>query len=655
MIDGSDLSFRGGTIMCRSFVLTCVALLGSQAFLYAQEAPAVRRIGEAPWRHAGCSMVAYTPRGDRLITAGGGFRVWDTATGRILHDIPADPIHIHKLAVVGPEGKQLATLGHTDATVRLWDLTTGKEIAKHKHQRFEPSSMAVSADGKLLALGNWNLDVILFQLPSFKVLHTFRGLPEDALPQDKVNQQVQVSRIVSGLAFSPNGRYLAVAATNGGNWVYEVRSKKLLHKWRKFSYAGTVAFAPDSKLWLSGYQNRKDPDRNTVDYWTLYQAIDLARGGETLDIKTKGPFYPLAFSPDGQLVGFVPFQGEFGIWSVAEKRTVFHYKSLGDPHVDLAFSPDGKTLAVASAGLRMFDTRTWRDLRTPEGHVSGIVAAQFTPDGANIITASYDTTTRLWDARTGKERHRFEGHIRNIESMSLSGDGRMAATGDSFGWIHLWDLAAKKQVARFKHTDLYYSAYGLGFSPDGTQLAVTGTSLTANIFDVKTQKIVRSLRGYDGLESVGQWDLCWSPDGRMLAGIGGNYDSVYLWDPTRGRLRARTAPVKGRIFGFSFSPDAEVLAYWADNKVHVLRLKDYKVVREFPKVRFGPTAFSPNGRWLVAGGKLWDEATGKELYDFRRDFASVHFDRESRRLVTVGRYETFVEVWDLGRLPFARK
>ena len=29
---------------------------------------------------------------------------------------------------------------------------------------------------------------------------------------------------------------------------------------------------------------------------------------------------------------------------------------------------------------------------------------------------------------------------------------------------------------------------------------------------------------------------------------------------------------------------------------------------------------------------------------FPSEFASVHFDRESRRLVTVGRYETFVEV-----------
>src|SRR5262245_30799892 len=42
--------FPRGTVMGRSFLLTCVAWLAGQAFLYGHEAPAVRRIGEAPWR-----------------------------------------------------------------------------------------------------------------------------------------------------------------------------------------------------------------------------------------------------------------------------------------------------------------------------------------------------------------------------------------------------------------------------------------------------------------------------------------------------------------------------------------------------------------------------------------------------------------------------
>ncbi|HMF16645.1 MAG TPA: hypothetical protein VKE98_05525 [Gemmataceae bacterium] len=249
--------------MHRSLLMTCCVLLTWQTDVYSQEALAVRRIGEAPWRDPGASMVAYAPKGDRLITAGGGFRVWDTATGKVLHDIPAGPIQSgpaleRGIAVVGPEGKQLATLGHTDRTIRLWDLTTGKEIAKYKHDKSDLNSMAVSADGKLLAAGDWNLDVVLFQLPTFKVLHTFRGLPADALPQDKVNQHEQVSRIVNGIAFSPNGKYLALGATNGMNCVYEVESKKLVHKFRKFNYAGTVAFSSNNQLWLSGYQSRKN-------------------------------------------------------------------------------------------------------------------------------------------------------------------------------------------------------------------------------------------------------------------------------------------------------------------------------------------------------------------------------------------------------------
>jgi WD40 repeat protein len=647
--------------MRRSLLMALCIVLTFQAQVYGQEAPPVRRIGTAPWRHPGATMVAYTPKGDRLIIGGSGFRGWDNATGKILHDVDAGPIPFGParqigLAVVGPEGKQLATVGFTDQTVRLWDLDTGKEIASYKHEKSDPTSIAVSADGKLLALGNWNLEVILFQLPTLKVLHTFHDLPED-----QVNQNEQVSRIgndnwfspmstiVSGIAFSPNGKYLAVGATNGSNWVYDVESRKLLHKYRKFSYAGPVAFAPDNTLWIAGYPHAKDPKKKSLDYWSLYQAIDLASGAETHHIKTKGPMYPLVFSQDGKWVGYVPFQWEFAIWSLAEKRCVFHCESLGDPHVGLAFSTDGKTLAVASGGLRMFDTKTWRDPRIAEGHVGAIVAAQFTPDGAHIVTAGYDTTTRLWDAKTGKEINRFDGHIRKIESMSLSGDGKLAATGDSYGWIHLWDLPAKMQIARFKQTDRYDSAYSASFSPDGTQLATTGISLTAHIFDVKTQKLIRSMRG-DELESSGQWELCWSPDGKTLAGIGGNYDSLYLWDPARGNLLVADAPVKFRIRALSYSPDAEVLAYWADEKLRILSLKDYKVVREIPNVRSGAIAFSPNGKWLCAGAKLYDYASGKELHDFARDFVAVHFDRASRLLLTVERNQTVAEVWDVKRL-----
>src|SRR5262249_23845899 len=203
-------------------------------------------------------------------------------------------------------GKQLATLEHHEGTIRLWDLTTGKEIAKYKHEKFGPSTMAVSADGKLLALGDWNLDVVLFQLPSFKVVHTFRGLPEDALPPNKVNQQEQVSRIVNGLAFSPNGRYLAVSATNGGNWVYDVESKKLLHKYHKFNYGGPVAFSPANKLWLSGYRPSNDPQRLN-DYGTTYQALDVKSGAVLHEIKTNHPPYPLPFSPPPNLLPPLPF------------------------------------------------------------------------------------------------------------------------------------------------------------------------------------------------------------------------------------------------------------------------------------------------------------------------------------------------------------
>jgi WD40 repeat protein len=68
-----------------------------------------------------------------------------------------------------------------------------------------------------------------------------------------------------------------------------------------------------------------------------------------------------------------------------------------------AFSPDGTQLLSASYDqtLKLWDAHTGTCLRTFQGHSGGVWSAAFSPDGTQLLSASGDQTLKLWDAHTG--------------------------------------------------------------------------------------------------------------------------------------------------------------------------------------------------------------------------------------------------------------
>jgi len=284
-----------------------------------------------------------------------------------------------------PDGSTLAT-GALDGTVRLWDPAAGKEKAVLRGHRNSVYAVAFSPDSKLLASGGGGRALRLWDARTGRRLVLLKGH----------------TAVVKCLAFAPDGRSLVsgagdllLSANAGQALFWDVPGGSLRGALRQAaSGVLAVAFAPDGKRLALG------TGEQVIFLW------DVDRMTEQLALTQALAVRALDFAPGSQTLA-----------SVSSRKVLLWQRE------------------EVQAGRHV-----WTRAGTLLGHAGRIGSVRFAPDGATLLTASWDRTVRLWDAATRQQRAAFDWGIGKVYGAAYAPDGMTAAAAGHNGTAIIWDL-----------------------------------------------------------------------------------------------------------------------------------------------------------------------------------------------------------------------
>lgn len=506
---------------------------------------------------------AFFPDGKYLLSSSyGQTQIWRTADWSLLYRIGQGG----KSAAISPDGRFVGMAGPKN-TVSVWDIQTLKEVPhRFEMEQIEganPPAITViqfSPDSRWIAVGD--------------------GYPAGVWtdPRSPLGGQIKIWDVLLGqevsemrhsdeithLVFSPDNKYLVSAGKDNKVILWDPAQGVQLRTIGENFPAQALAITSDSKSLI------------VVQRDNLVRKLELATGEMLgyLVSETSRLTQALLF-PDNRRIALSNAQGDTQLWEFAGDASAEAAQqfSVGTTVTDLAYSPDGQKLLIASWNkvVTLWDVQKSRTLNQVE-FSDPPQAAVYSPNGEWAAAASQEGEVKIWPPDNAAKA-RVLTSLTRVGSLVFSPNSKILAISEGIwpteGWlfprpdstesasVQLWRPAGRTPYARLEHSGWVNT---LAFSPDSRLILTGSDDKIVRLWDLSTNqekyRIIHDFRV--NLVAI-------SPDGQLGASVESCFKEslcrpgVRVWDLYTGIiLWKQTLPAPWSP-SLAFTPDSKLL------------------------------------------------------------------------------------------------